>query len=165
VSVQGDGRVLVAGTLRSDADVRVGIARYLMDDARRDQDADGIRDKPDRCPTGFSKRRRGCPRLKDDGRVSIGADGFGDDRVVGGSLSSNYVECMDRRRVLILKPRPGKDRVVKSVRSSEADLEVDQADLGRFSLKPGRYYAGVPRSVETVGICRALRSEVVRVRK
>jgi uncharacterized delta-60 repeat protein len=161
LSLQGDGRVLVAGALLTDSpDARVGIARYLMDHGRRDQDADGIRDKRDRCPRGFSKRRRGCARLKDEGIVRLGVD---DGSFEGGFLESNYVECMNRRRVLILKPRPGKDRVVGSTKA-EYDQEFQDAGFSA-NLNPGRYYARVPRSVRDVGICRALRSEVVRIRK
>jgi uncharacterized delta-60 repeat protein len=167
LSVQGDGRVLVAGTVTTESESGegvVGVARYLMGAGRRDQDADGIRDKPDRCPKGYSKRRRGCPRSKDDGTVSL--DISDNRRFVFGSLSSNYLECMDRRRVLTLKLRPGKDRVT---RSTKAEYHVDSEE-GGFShnirnLNPGRYYARAPRSVEAVGICRALRSEVVRIHK
>jgi uncharacterized delta-60 repeat protein len=163
LSVQGDGSVLVAGVLLTDSpDARVGIARYLMDQGRRDQDADGIRDKPDRCARGFAKRRRGCPRLKDDGILRLAVDDE-DGSFDGGYLSLNYAECMDRRRVLILKPRPGKDRVV---RSTKAEYDQEFGDAGfSANLKPGRYYAKAPRSVEAVGICRALNSDVVRIRK
>jgi uncharacterized delta-60 repeat protein len=161
LSVQGDGRVLVAGVLQADSpDARVGIARYLMDHGRRDQDADGIRDKRDRCPMGFSKRRRGCPRLKEADIVRLVVD---DDGSLNGFLESNYVECMVSRRVLILKPRPGKDRVVESTKV-EYDQEFQDASFSA-NLKPGRYYARAPRSVEAVGICRPLRSEVVRIRR
>ena len=161
LSVQGDGSVVVAGVLLTDSpDARVGIARYLMDHGRRDQDADGIRDKPDRCPRGYSKRRRGCPELKDDASLSLRLIGNGPS--VDGFLNSNYLECMDRRGVLMLKRRPGRDRVVRSLKSEYSS----DIDTGEFSptLNPGRYYARARRSVEPVGICRALRSELVRIR-
>jgi uncharacterized delta-60 repeat protein len=160
LSVQGDGRVLVAGLVEL-RHARIAIARYLMDEGRRDQDADGIRDKPDRCPRGFSKRRRGCPRLKDDGSVSLTV--FDDGSGRWGIVISNYVECMDGRRVLILKPRPGKDRLVKSTKA--VYYQEDEQGEFPFSPRPGRYHARVPRSVEEVGICRALRSSPVRVHK
>jgi uncharacterized delta-60 repeat protein len=168
LSVQGDGKVLVAGDNARPlaggraVDPRVGVARYLMDRGRRDQDADGIRDNPDRCPRGYSKRRRGCPRLKDDATLSLDVS---ESRRFYGSLSSNYLECMDRRRVLTVKLRSGKDRVV---RSTKAEYYEDSGEGGFVhhvrNLKPGRYYARAPRSVEAVGICRALRSSVVRIR-
>jgi uncharacterized delta-60 repeat protein len=165
LSVQGDGRVLVAGMLRPDSPgARVGIARYLMSAGRRDQDADGIWDKPDRCPRGFAKRRRGCPRLRDDGSVSIELSPSR--RFVFGSLSSDYRECMDRRRVQTLELRPGEDRLVRSINARYSEFDGVAGFAHNVShLKPGRYYSEVRRSVVAVGICRADRSAVVRIPK
>ena len=158
---QSDGRVLVAGGV--DFGRSVGVARYLMQPGRRDQDADGIRDRRDPCPRGFSKRRRGCPKLKDGGRV-VSLNVLLDGPFVDGQLRSAYLECMGPRRALILKRRPGNDRVVRSLKS-EYDSDIETGGFNARLLKPGRYYARVPRSRSPAGICQALTSEVARVRE
>jgi uncharacterized delta-60 repeat protein len=159
LSVQGDGKVLVAGdnalplTGGRSVDPRVGIARYLMNQGRRDQDADGIRDKHDRCPRGYSKRRRGCPRLRDSRRISIDVDG----RDIAGSLDSRYLECMDRKRVRIRRQRRGRDPRVRSTKALYAE-DDGTAGFSVGGLRPGLYYARAPRSTTQVGICRSATS-------
>jgi uncharacterized delta-60 repeat protein len=164
LTVQGDGRVLVDGVLPADdvgpGTARVGIARYLMDHGRRDQDADGIRDKRDRCPGGYSKRRRGCPRLRDSRSISIHVFG----RDIAGSLDSRYLECMDGRRVRIRRQRRGRDPLVRSTKA----VYIEDDGAARFSvggLRPGLYYARAPRSTTQVGICRSVTSTRKRIRK
>jgi uncharacterized delta-60 repeat protein len=158
---QADGKVLVAGTAETRRGGTVGVARYVMRAGRRDQDADGLGDRRDRCPRGFAKRRRGCPRLKSEGALALTVH----DSFVGGQLSSNYLECVDHVRVLMLKRRPGKDRVV---RSSQMRYDPEN-EIGSFNVTlntgRGRYYARAPRHREEIGICGAVTSSVVRIRK
>jgi uncharacterized delta-60 repeat protein len=159
IAEQADGRILVAGTAWTESDGELlGIARYLGHPGRRDQDADGIRDRRDRCPRGFSKRRRGCPILRDFRSISIGVDG----RAIEGSLDSRYLECMNRKRVVIRRRRPGTDPLVASSKARYTE-EIGHGKFFVDDLRAGVYYARAPRRVTGVGICHAVTSTRERV--
>lgn len=58
VELQGDGKILVSGTVGKH---RIGITRHEVAAGPPDFDADGVRDRDDRCPDRYGTRRTGCP--------------------------------------------------------------------------------------------------------
>lgn len=158
IAVQNDGKVLVAGTAIFYIDERYGdswadggIARYLMSQGPADADADGARDRLDRCPhVFFPQQGDGCPRFERSISLDVERKEFSG-MIEGG--------CGDQARVTIYRVRRHRRTVVARARSfydnyySEYDYYVEARP------RTGRYYAKVERQLRPgVGWCRAARS-------
>ena len=158
VAVQGDGRIVSAGVRASSHGHSnpsdVALARYLLS-GPHDADADGVRDRRDRCPQLFGPRRsKGCPVVERSLRLKARRG-----RLLG-RLKGRRA-CTAAQRVVVLAGRHGPDRVVGRLRT-----EGEATSTGRFEvakgLGDGEYYAKAPAHLERkVGICARTRSKRV----
>ena len=158
VAVQGDGRIVSAGVRASSHGHAnpsdVALARYLLS-GPHDADADGVRDRRDRCPQLFGPRRsKGCPVVERSLRLQARRG-----RLLG-RLKGRRA-CTTAQRVVVLAGRHGPDRVVGRLRT-----EGEATSTGRFEvakgLGDGEYYAKAPAHLEPkVGICARTRSKRV----
>jgi uncharacterized delta-60 repeat protein len=155
IAVQGDGRVLVAGTATwYSLDEPWGdgaIARYLMSQGPADADADGVRDRLDLCPhVFFPQEGDGCPRFERSISLNV------EPRELSGTIEGG---CGDGARVTVYRVRHRR-RAVFARATSFYDSYLGEYDYYVEARPgPGRYYVKVKRELRpAVGWCRAARS-------
>lgn len=126
---------------------------YVVGDLDGDQLVSG-----DKCPTAYSLSATGCPTYSRGLTISYRAAV----QKFRGKLTGTAQGCVARRTVTLWQVRTGPDRKLKTVKSGAT---------GGWSVKlPGergkRYYAKAPQElVATTGICSAVKSSTVRVRR
>lgn len=153
LSVDSSGRVLVAGAAENEdyEDSRFALSRLAVG-GRPDADADGLRDRNDRCP--FLYANSGCPALR---RNFAEVEYDRKRRFFVGRLESIHRECLDGR-VVVFDVGGERERRVGRGRA-DADFEIPMFPT------PGRYQARVGRDRDpNRGICTAARSRVVEIR-
>jgi uncharacterized delta-60 repeat protein len=161
LAVQPDGRIVVVGRrgrnmqAARDFTSDVALSRYEVAPGPRDADADGIRDRHDRCPETYSKRHGGCVLVarKINLHVSPGR--------IRGEIVARERVCENDEKVELLAHRAGPDRRLAAVRTGAGDLGRRAFEL-RVGRSPEGVYARAPAHVEaTVGLCVATRSKIV----
>ena len=158
VAVQADGRIVSAGVRASSHGHSnpsdVALARYLLT-GPHDVDADGVRDRRDRCKQLYGPRRaKGCPVIERSLRLKARHG-----RLVG-RLTGRRA-CASAQRVVVLASRHGPDRVVSRLRTEGGSYGAGRFEVGK-ALGDGDYYAKAPAHLErAVGICGRARSKRV----
>jgi hypothetical protein len=126
----------------------VALARYLVAAGPRDADADGVRDRLDRCPTRFGVNPSGCPHYRRTLNMQLRRRKDLD----AGVLRAREPQCANAQEVRVFRQRRGPDLLV--------DTAVTDY-LGRWNidarLHPGHYYA-VARSSFNSAYGRCLRA-------
>jgi uncharacterized delta-60 repeat protein len=160
LALQPDGKILAAG-YRAQSGFRstyyaLAIARYLIGGAGHDADADGHRDRRDRCPNLSAVAHRGCPFFERE--ISLEYDT--EKRRFTGSIKGERGACAHAGRIKLLRAKPGKDRVLASTRAPERG--------NRFTFSAadpsGGFYARVAQAIARgTGLCAQARSGVTRV--
>ena len=155
-----DGKILAAG-YRAESGFRstyyaLAIARYLVGGAGHDADADGHRDRRDRCPNLSAVAHRGCPFFERE----ISLDYDAEKRRFTGTIKGKQGGCKHAGRVKLVRAKPGADRVLASTQAPEHG--------NRFTFPAahpsGRFYARVGQAVAGgTGLCGKARSGVIRV--
>jgi uncharacterized delta-60 repeat protein len=144
VALQRNGKIVAvgsAGAVRSSRYERqIALARYEVKSGPRDADADGVRDRADRCPFRFGGHR-GCRWY----RRSLTMEFSRRSDLFRGVLKSRDANCVDGEKVRVLRARPGPDLLVDTTYTSRGRWRVDAR------LHPGRYYAIAPASQSTAG--------------
>jgi uncharacterized delta-60 repeat protein len=160
LALQADGKILAAG-YRADSGFRstyysLAIARYLIGGARHDADADGHRDRRDRCPNLSAVAHRGCPFFERE----ISLDYDAEKRRFTGSIKGERGACAHAGRIKLVRVKPGADRVLASTQAPEHGkrFTIPAADPS------GRFYARVAQAIAGgAGLCGKARSGVIRV--
>ncbi|MQA74191.1 MAG: hypothetical protein GEU88_07620 [Solirubrobacterales bacterium] len=170
VALQADGAIVAAGYASFSGednydDSDFALARYRVDAAPADADADGIGDRKDRCVDLFGPGRAGCPLYRR--RVSI--EYSRQEGAFRGELSARLVtmpaeshralerRCELGRKVAVLQRRRGRDRRLGVDRTSRSRrFRVEARGLS------GAFYARAVLELDPdVGICRRARSPTV----
>jgi uncharacterized delta-60 repeat protein len=160
LALQPDGRIVAAG-YRADIGFRsnyltVALARYLIDGRRHDADADGRRDRRDRCPNLSATGHRGCPFFSRE--ISLDYDAEGAEFT--GRIDAENGACAHAGRIQLVRPRPGADRVLASRRTHRRGNDF----RFRFADPSGRFYARAPEAVAGgTGLCGYARSRITRL--
>jgi uncharacterized delta-60 repeat protein len=155
VTFQRSGKPVVAGEdVTEDGRFSAAypiFARFEIDKAPGDKDADGFLDRHDRCPKVSARHHHGCPAFRRTLKLKHSARGF------SGKVRSKENACERAARVRVLRKRPGRDSLVGT---------AGRPRHGRFTLASkldrGRVYARVkPDLVRRVGICKGARSKAI----
>jgi uncharacterized delta-60 repeat protein len=161
LTIQPDGRIVVVGSrgrnMQAARDLAndVALSRYEVAPGPRDADADGIRDRQDRCPEIYSKRHGGCVLVarKINLRVSPGR--------IRGEIVAAERACENHEKVELLARRAGPDRRLARLRTGAGDLSRSAFEL-RLGRSPEAVYARAPAHVDaSAGLCAATRSKTV----
>lgn len=137
VALQRNGKIVAVGTsaavgssYRDPVVPQIALARYEVESGPRDADADGVRDRLDRCPFRFG-RHHGCHRYKRSLTMKLA---FSENRFRG-VLKSADANCVRGEKVRVLRARRERDKAVETTHTDR---------LGRWEAvarRHGRFYA------------------------
>jgi uncharacterized delta-60 repeat protein len=146
VALQQDGKIVAVGQ----SDGQVALARYEVKSGPPDADADGVRDRADRCPVRFGDHRDGCTRY----RRSLTMKFDRADDLYLGVLASREPRCVSHEKVRVFRARPGRDFWVDTTYTDyDGSWQVDAR------LHPGHYYAIAPAGFDRAfGGCERARA-------
>lgn len=151
LAIAPDGRLVAAGASEVGAPA---IARLKVAAGPHDADADGLRDRHDRCPRRYAKRPGGCRALAVEVRLKRGGR-----KRLAGRVVSDFPSCYELRDVAILARRNGQVERVATAASG---------GRGRFTVtvtRDGEYFArvGLRLADARIGECGRARSPSVDV--
>jgi uncharacterized delta-60 repeat protein len=151
IVLRPDGLLVAAGGFEADhGPDSFTLARYETGPGPSDADADGVRDRDDRCPNRAGETKSGCHRFRQ--ALSIRYEENVGKFVV--TFTSRAFACKDGRSVALFRDVPGRDDLVAKTHFTGLGkwrLELDQP--------AGRYYARVHRVVKPkFGICPPARA-------
>jgi uncharacterized delta-60 repeat protein len=152
VALGPDGKIVAGGPRQFGG--RWVLSRYNASagPGDADADADGVRDARDLCPPRFGQHDDGCPHFRRSLTIRFAPE-FDEFR---GELTGGGFIC-EAERVVLVRRRPGRDRLVDSVRTRPDG----RWEISRFRPQ-GQFYAHVKRHVHpSYGICAATRSDVL----
>lgn len=155
-----DGRIVVLGTRSRwtpTGEVRPGlvVARFLSAPSPADADADGFRDREDRCRLRHGKRHAGCPAIRRQIRITVRAPRLGG--LLTATSPPGADECAAHMPVKVYRARNGPDRLVARARTNrDGEWRVRAPD------HRARVYALAPRrTVAKLGSCAVARSRTL----
>jgi uncharacterized delta-60 repeat protein len=156
LAIQRDGKIVTAGSAGEyvgRSEVRhLAVARYLVGRGPRDRDADGFRDRHDRCPAVPAPHHGGCPRFERTISIRFHRGGF------HGRVGSRESRCVSATKVRVVQTRPGRDRVIGEARARQGHYAIDARE------RQGRFRAVVGATVRPrTGLCGAARSRVLEL--
>jgi len=154
VAIQSDGRVLALKRFR--------LVRHLVGPGPADADADGLRDRRDRCPEVWAGTTHGCPVEKVtklyDVEFELGRKGD-----FWGWIAATSPACDSGVFARLYERRRGRDRVVGRGYTGSSSTQGYFHVSGRIG--PGVYYVRVAGEVRDESVrCRAFRSRNLRLR-
>lgn len=154
--LQADGRLVVVGTTDDAKDIFRNdflLARFESARGPANADADGLRDRRDLCPGGFSRHRSGCPIIERELDFRLVGRGR-----IRGRLDSRATPCTMGQPVRVLAVTRRADEPIARTRTDEYGAwGIPRAPASR------PIYARAPRTlVRGVARCGTTRSVTLR---